>query len=293
MSDESDKTQFSSQLSFQPSQQVNVTRLHFIPSTSPSQQLQSSSSSSAAAAASASSTPYRSPSLPPSSFQSSTFQQTASSQDSNLEDLNFDQLKEKLQKGGITQLEYDRITSLLRSKVISDASKSEQTPHSLLSSTSTSSHLQKTVTTPGPSPSPSSSLPPNVRHPIPVQSPIKQIVDFGNLILDKTKPSRLQVRQQFEQRNRIPSFSETYKLSGSAFGLARPTVQTTPNVFTSTSNDWRVPSLPSQSQSPLNISRPSSVQSVPQTPRPHSSNLIGQRPMFPPYDLQNQVPNYF
>jgi hypothetical protein len=274
---------------------VNITRLHFTPSTSPlPPPPPTTSTSTTTSTTSSSSHPPHSSSSSSSSLQSSTIQQIGSSQDSNLEELNFDQLKEKLQKGGITQLEYDRITSLLRSKVISDSSKSEQKPHSHLSSTSIASHNQTTVSTPfqHPHPPPPSSLPSNVRHPIPVQSPIKHIINFGNLILDKTKPSRLQVRQQFEKRHRIPSFSETYKLTGSAFGLARPTVQT-PNVVTSTSNDWQFPSLSSQNQSPLNISRSSSIQSVSQTPTSYSSNLIGQRPMFPPYDLQNQVPNSF
>jgi len=233
----------------QQQQQVNITRLHYMDFSKPSHSYLSLSSS---------------PATP--------------TQSSNIDELNFDQLIEKLRKGGITQTDYDRITSLLRSKVISDNFKPEQ--RSVLAAPPSNDNKTVSVS--------AVPFPPGVRRPTAVQSPIKYIIDFGNLILDKTKPSRLQARQQIEQqRKRIPSFSETYKLSGSAFGLARPIVQT-PNVLTSVSSNLKAPSPSFQTPSYVSMSPASSLQNTRQTSTSYPSNPLEYRPMFPRYELQNE-----
>jgi hypothetical protein len=166
---------------------------------------------------------------------------TPSKQDSTLNNI--------LAKSTLTPEEYEKITQELLHRVSETPVKEPRQPSQ-----------------PFPFSTPASAKKPMAVHSTPVTT-----IDVGKLIMDKSSPARSKmIQQQHQAKKQLPKFSDTFKVTGSAFNLPlppQPEVSVTP---------WTPSRTPSRRQHPAT---PSASTPAPQFKTPQ------------PYSIQQQTPS--
>jgi hypothetical protein len=118
---------------------------------------------------------------------------TPSKQDSTLNNI--------LAKSTLTPEEYEKITQELLHRVSETPVKEPRQPSQ-----------------PFPFSTPASAKKPMAVHSTPVTT-----IDVGKLIMDKSSPARSKmIQQQHQAKKQLPKFSDTFKVTGSAFNLPLP-----------------------------------------------------------------------
>eukprot|EP00029_Vermamoeba_vermiformis_P005747 TRINITY_DN2082_c0_g1_i1.p1 TRINITY_DN2082_c0_g1~~TRINITY_DN2082_c0_g1_i1.p1 ORF type:complete len:912 (-),score=244.15 TRINITY_DN2082_c0_g1_i1:1499-4234(-) len=152
-------------------------------------------------------------------------------------------LNQILAKSTLTPEEYEKITQELLQRVSETPVKEKQTQ-------------------PFPFSTPASAKKPMAVHSTPVTT-----IDVGKLIMDKSSPARSKmIQQQHQTKKQLPKFSDTFKVTGSAFNLPLP-----PQPEISATPSW----TPSRRQYPAT---PSVGTPAPQFKTPQSFSIQQQTP---------------